>query len=174
MYLKRAKQFFVFSLVTFFSLSYSSCDKSSDDGEDIIEKNKVNKEAGEKFLAENMSKDSVEVTFSGLQYKFIKKGSGVRPSISDSVDVEMEERMIDGTTFYASSETSVLASNLEGVQEGLKHAPEGSELVLYVPYYLAYGASAKSFIANGKTLTLGAYSAIIINCKLNRVVVKEK
>ena len=44
-----------------------------------------NKEAGEKFLAENKKKDSVIVTASGLQYKIIKLGTGPKPVATDKV-----------------------------------------------------------------------------------------
>ncbi|MCZ4238167.1 FKBP-type peptidyl-prolyl cis-trans isomerase N-terminal domain-containing protein, partial [Staphylococcus equorum] len=36
----------------------------------------ANKEAGEKFLAENKTKEGVKTTPSGLQYKVIKEGTG--------------------------------------------------------------------------------------------------
>ena len=38
----------------------------------------VNKEEGEKFLAENASKDSVQVAESGLQYKIVAAGNDVK------------------------------------------------------------------------------------------------
>ncbi len=39
----------------------------------------VNKEEGEKFLASNASKEGVQQTESGLQYKILEKGSELVP-----------------------------------------------------------------------------------------------
>ena len=45
----------------------------------------VNKAEGDKFLTENKAKDGVKVTESGLQYKVITEGTGVKPKATDRV-----------------------------------------------------------------------------------------
>lgn len=151
-------------------LGIVSCSDDDDDSDDVIEINRVNKEKGEKFLAENRENDSVKVTYTGLQYKVKKAGNGVKPILSDSVTLSMVNTLVDGTVFFEKTETSVLASNLEGIKEGLLHMSEGSEFVLYIPYYLAYGTSSRTFSYKGYDVTAGAYSALILDCKLERVV----
>ena len=47
-----------------------------------------NKAAGEKFLAENKTKEGVVTTPSGLQYKIITKGTGEIPADSSKVKVQ--------------------------------------------------------------------------------------
>ena len=44
-------------------------------------------EEGEKFLAENGQKENVVTTESGLQYKIIKNGNGIRPTLDAQVEV---------------------------------------------------------------------------------------
>ena len=45
------------------------------------------KSVGEKFLAENLKKDNVKSTESGLQYIVEKEGTGASPSATDEVTV---------------------------------------------------------------------------------------
>ena len=49
-----------------------------------------NKEAGEKFLAENKTKEGVQTTASGLQYSVLKEGTGEKPTMITAV-YESEE-----------------------------------------------------------------------------------
>src|SRR5690606_34711519 len=46
-----------------------------------------NQAAGEAFLAENATREGVQTTESGLQYKVITEGDGARPSATDLVTV---------------------------------------------------------------------------------------
>ena len=61
-----------------------------------------NKEDGEKFLAENKTKDGVVTTDSGLQYIVLKEGSGVKPTSESRVKVHYHGTLIDGTVFDSS------------------------------------------------------------------------
>ena len=61
-----------------------------------------NKEAGEKFLAENAKKEGVKTLPSGVQYKVIKEGNGAIPTDTSVVKVNYEGRLIDGTVFDSS------------------------------------------------------------------------
>ncbi|MDE6353900.1 MAG: FKBP-type peptidyl-prolyl cis-trans isomerase N-terminal domain-containing protein [Prevotella sp.] len=49
-----------------------------------------NKEAGEKFLAENAKKEGVKTLESGVQYKVIKEGNGAIPADTSMVKVRYE------------------------------------------------------------------------------------
>ena len=46
---------------------------------------KKTKEEGDKFLAENKTKEGVITTESGLQYKVEKEGTGAKPTATDKV-----------------------------------------------------------------------------------------
>lgn len=104
-----------------------------------------NKEAGEKFLAENARKDGVKTTASGLQYKVIKEGTGPKPAATDRVTVNYEGTLIDGTVFDSSYKrgkpvTFPLNQVIKGWTEGLQLMSEGSKYKLFIPSDLAYGA----------------------------------
>ena len=60
------------------------------------------KEEGEKFLAENKTKDGVITTESGLQYKVEKEGTGAKPAKEDNVKVHYTGTLLDGSEFDSS------------------------------------------------------------------------
>lgn len=104
-----------------------------------------NKAAGEKFLAENKSKEGVVTTPSGLQYKVITQGTGALPTDSSTVKVNYTGTLIDGTKFDSSYDRNEPTSFrvdqvIKGWTEGLKLMPVGSKYIFYIPQELAYGA----------------------------------
>lgn len=104
-----------------------------------------NKAAGEKFLADNAKKDSVQTTPSGLQYKILKVGNGPVPSEDATVKVHYRGTTIDGTEFDSSYSRQEPASFrvtgvIPGWTEALKMMPEGSKWMVYIPQELAYGS----------------------------------
>lgn len=102
---------------------------------------KANLEAGEKFLEENKGKEGVKVTESGLQYKVIKEGTGVKPKSGDTISVKYRGTTIDGNVFDEQKEPVEfpLDNMIQGWVEGLALMPEGSTYELYIPSKLAYG-----------------------------------
>ena len=104
-----------------------------------------NKAAGEKFLAENATKEGVKTTESGLQYKVIKEGQGEIPTKESTVKVHYKGTLIDGTEFDSSYKreepTSFRADRvIAGWTEALTMMPVGSKWELYIPQELAYGS----------------------------------
>ena len=104
----------------------------------------ANREAGQKFLAENKTKPGVVTTASGLQYKVITEGTGEKPTASQKVKVDYEGRLIDGKVFDSSYErgqpaTFGVTQVIAGWTEALQLMPVGSKWELYIPYELAYG-----------------------------------
>lgn len=108
-----------------------------------------NKAAGEKFLAENKTKDGVVTTPSGLQYKIIKKGTGAIPADTSKVKVHYKGTLIDGTEFDSSykrkdkdgkAQPATFRANqvIKGWTEALTMMPVGSKWELYIPQQLAY------------------------------------
>ncbi|MEL6973009.1 MAG: FKBP-type peptidyl-prolyl cis-trans isomerase, partial [Bacteroidota bacterium] len=105
---------------------------------------KVNKDAGEAFLAENKLRGEVVTTESGLQYEVITEGQGSKPKATDEVEVHYHGTLIDGTVFDSSvqrGKTTSFPLNrvISGWTEGLQLMSVGSKYKFYIPYNLAYG-----------------------------------
>ncbi len=103
-----------------------------------------NKKQGEAFLTANKTKEGVVALPSGLQYKILKAGEGRKPTDSDTVEVNYQGTLIDGTEFDNSSERGGPAamkvdSVIPGWTEALKLMPVGSKWQLFIPPQLAYG-----------------------------------
>ena len=101
--------------------------------------------AGEAFLASNASAEGVQTTASGLQYKVVTEGTGAKPTAADTVTVNYEGTLVDGTVFdssYARNEPVTFPLNgvIAGWTEGLQLMSVGSTYMLYIPPDLAYGA----------------------------------
>jgi FKBP-type peptidyl-prolyl cis-trans isomerase len=101
-------------------------------------------EKGEKFLAENKTKEGVKTTDSGLQYKITKEGTGKAPKATDTVVVHYEGKLLDGTIFDSSIKRGQpidfpLNRVIPGWTEGLQLMKEGGKATLYIPSKLAYG-----------------------------------
>ena len=108
------------------------------------EQGKAQKEAGEKYLAENAKKEGVVTTKSGLQYKVLQEGKGKQPTAKDTVMCHYEGFLIDGTVFDSSVQrgepaTFPLQQVIAGWTEGLQLMQEGAKYRFFIPYRLAYG-----------------------------------
>ena len=103
-----------------------------------------NKEAGEKFLKENATKEGVKTLANGVQYKVLTEGTGAVPADTSLVKVHYEGRLIDGKVFdssYKRGEPAVFRANqvIKGWTEALCHMPAGSVWEVYIPQDQAYG-----------------------------------
>ena len=130
-----------------------------------------NRDAGEKFLAENKTKEGVVTLPSGLQYKIITAGTGEKPTSADKVTVDYEGRLIDGTVFDSSYKrgkptTFGVTQVIKGWTEALQLMPVGSKWELYIPYQLAYGDRD-----TGKEIK--PYSALVFTVELKDIEVKK-
>ena len=137
---------------------------------DKIQKEQGNaaKEAGEKFLAENKTKEGVVVLPSGLQYKILKAGDGPKPKDSDTVKCHYEGRLINGQVFDSSIRRGEPAEFpvggvIAGWVEALQLMPIGSKWQLYIPSELAYGA-------HGAGQSIGPNETLIFDVELLAIV----
>lgn len=116
-----------------------------------------NKEAGEKFLAENKGKEGVKTTESGLQYKVVKMGDGPKPAATDRVSVHYTGTLVDGKKFDSSIDRGqpakfALNGVIKGWTEGLQLMPVGSKFQFFIPPDLAYGQNAPASIGPSQVL----------------------
>ncbi len=124
-----------------------------------------NREAGEKFLAENKTKEGVQTTASGLQYRVIKEGKGAIPTKDDKVKVLYTGKTIDGIVFDSTDNrngepaTFGVGQVISGWTEALTMMPVGSKWEIFIPQELAYGAS-------GAGSSIKPYSALIFEVEL--------
>lgn len=134
----------------------------------VAEMGKVNKAAGEAFLAENGKRTEVRTTPSGLQYEVIEEGVGPQPSASDRVMVHYTGKLIDGTVFDSSVErgepaTFGVTQVIPGWVEALQMMKEGAKWRLFIPSALAYGP-------NGAGGVIGPDATLIFDVELIKVI----
>jgi len=127
-----------------------------------------NKAKGEKFLAGNAKKEGVTTTASGLQYLVLKSGNGKKPKATDTVKVNYEGKLIDGTVFDSSYKRGKpvsfpLNQVIKGWTEGLQLMPVGSKYRLFLPSELAYGA-------HGAGSRIGPNTTLIFDVELLSIV----
>lgn len=108
-----------------------------------------NLKKGEAFMAENKKKEGVVELPGGLQYKILTKGKGKKPTLDDSITVNYEGKLLDGTVFdssYQRGEPVTLKLNqvIEGWRQALPLMSVGSKWMLFVPPKLAYGDNSPS------------------------------
>ncbi len=100
--------------------------------------------AAKVFLDENGKTDGVVTLPSGLQYKVVTQGTGAMPGPDDVVKVHYTGKTVDGIKFDSSYDRGEpaqfrVSTVIRGWVEGLQLMNEGSKLMLYIPYDLAYG-----------------------------------
>lgn len=105
---------------------------------------KTNLAASEAFLKENANKPGIKTLNSGIQYQVITEGTGTKPTMTDTVTVNYEGKLIDGTVFDSSYQrgepaTFPLKGVIPGWQEALTQMSVGSTWVIFIPPALAYG-----------------------------------
>jgi FKBP-type peptidyl-prolyl cis-trans isomerase len=117
----------------------------------------TNAAEGDKFLLENHSAEGVQMTESGLQYKVIDMGDGLKPSATDKVKVHYRGTLLNGEEFdssYARGEPISFQLNqvIPGWTEGVQMMPLGSKFMFYIPPDLAYGPAGGGPIGPNATL----------------------
>lgn len=114
-------------------------------------------EAGRKFLATNKNKQGVKTTASGIQYEVLKDAQGAKPKGTDTVVVNYQGTLLNGTEFdnsYKRGQPIEFPLNgvIKGWTEGLQLMPVGSKYKFYIPYELGYGLNGNGPIPGGATL----------------------
>merc|ERR1711871_762105 len=100
---------------------------------------------GEQFLQDNKDKEGVITLASGLQYKVLVEGSGLkRPLVDSPCSCHHGGTLIDGTQFDSSfdrGKPSTFAPNqvIKGWTEAMQLMVEGDKWEMYIPSELGYG-----------------------------------
>lgn len=128
---------------------------------------------GEKFLAENSQKEGVVVTKSGLQYQILTKGEGALPLATDTVKVNYQGTLLDGTEFDSSYKHGKpvefqVGRVIAGWTEALQMMPVGSKWKLFIPGNIAYGPRGAR---NSKLI--GPNSTLIFEVELIDIITKK-
>jgi len=127
-----------------------------------------NKKKGEDFLAKNKTRKGVVVLPSGLQYEVLRKGKGKKPSLDDSITVNYEGTLIDGTVFDSSYKrgqpvTLKLNQVIKGWQIAVPKMSVGAKWKLYVPADLAYGDKSPSPVIGPNSTLIFQVELLSIN-----------
>ena len=109
------------------------------------------------FLDDNATKDGINVTESGLQYRVIEEGTGKSPSATSDVTVHYEGKLITGDVFdssYKRGSTSSFPLNqvIAGWTEGLQLMKEGGKYEFFIPHHIGYGERGSRTIPPFATL----------------------
>jgi FKBP-type peptidyl-prolyl cis-trans isomerase len=117
----------------------------------------INATEGDKFLLENRTKEGIQVTESGLQYKVVVMGDGAKPTATDKVTVHYRGTLLNGEEFDSSYSRNQPASFqldqvIPGWTEGVQLMPVGSKFMFYIPPNLAYGPQGGGPIGPNSTL----------------------
>jgi len=103
----------------------------------------AHQKAGTTFLAANRLKPGVTALPSGLQYKVLAEGTGIKPTVSSTVTVHYRGTHLSGEEFDSSIGGDPITFKLDGLikgwQEALPLMPMGSKWQLFIPSELAYG-----------------------------------
>ncbi len=102
-----------------------------------------NKVVGKAYVDSLKAADAtIKTTESGLAYKVVKEGTGVKPTADDIAKVKYVGKLIDGTEFDSSNgevREFPLKRVVAGFREGLQLMTPGSSYILYIPGDLGYG-----------------------------------
>jgi FKBP-type peptidyl-prolyl cis-trans isomerase len=110
----------------------------------MIESGRKNVEKANEFLKTNKEAEGVQTTKSGLQYRVVKAGKGKTPTLTSTVKVHYEGKLLDGTVFDSSikrNEPIEFPVNgvIAGWTEALQRMKVGDKWILFIPPGLAYG-----------------------------------
>ncbi|WP_085536815.1 FKBP-type peptidyl-prolyl cis-trans isomerase [Massilibacteroides vaginae] len=124
----------------------------------------INKKAGEEFLTINKGRAGVVALPSGLQYQILTKGTGAKPTATDSVKCHYHGTLINGEVFDSSVERGEpavfgVSQVIRGWVEALQLMEVGSKWRLFIPSDLAYGEQG----AGG---SIGPNSTLIFDVEL--------
>ena len=111
------------------------------------------KKKSDKFLSENKTKEEVQTTNTGLQYKVVKEGDGESPGQSDQVKALVRIKQQDGSVLMDTFEkdqavTIPVQALMPGFTEGVQLMEEGGRYKFFVPPKLGLGEKGRQMNVN--------------------------
>lgn len=118
------------------------------------------------FFADNIVKPGVIALDSGVQYKFVKKGTGKMPKAKETVTVNYRGTLLDGTEFDSSykrgkADSFKLSDMIPGFSQAMTQVPDGSKVIIYIPTAYAYAEKGQDGVP--------PYAALIFEVELNGI-----
>ena len=102
----------------------------------------VNYKSAMNFFNLNKSKPGVITLKSGLQYRIMKSGSGLKPKQEDVISCRYQGNLINGTVFEQSPAGKTIDVKISSLIPGLKEAitlmPVGSKWEIFIPPELGF------------------------------------
>jgi FKBP-type peptidyl-prolyl cis-trans isomerase FklB len=117
----------------------------------------ANQKASTNYMLKVAKMKGVKKIEDGLYYKALKAGSGTLPTANDTVTVNYEGKLVDGTVFdssYKRGQPAEFQVNqvIPGWTKALEKMPQGSTWMLYIAPDLAYGKLAPPSIGPNQAL----------------------
>jgi FKBP-type peptidyl-prolyl cis-trans isomerase len=132
----------------------------------------ANKTKGEEYIAKHKG-EGYKQTASGLLFKQLKPGNGVKPLITDTVMVHYTGKFINGEVFDSNIgkdafKTSMNSGAIKGFLEALSMMDVGSEAEVIIPYNLAYGSEGNRNPYTGE-MQMEPYQTLIFTLTLDEI-----
>lgn len=108
-----------------------------------------NKQKSDAFLASNKAKAGVKTLPSGVQYRVLENGTGAKPTLASTVELEAAGAFPMGDRTNAQPAVKmpaikVSAIQLAGIREVVQQMPVGSKWEVTLPADKAYGADPRT------------------------------
>ncbi len=116
------------------------------------------------FMRENQSREGVKTLPSGLQYKVLTKGAGLKPKAEDYITFNYRAKTLNGREYDSSFKKGKPATYradgvLPGFTEAIQMMQPGAKWELYIPPEQAYGRQGplahQSVIIEVELLSIG-------------------
>ena len=129
--------------------------------------NERSRQMEEQLFASLKGKSGVGVLPDGVHYIVVEQGSGIRPTVEDTVVINAIGVFPDGTLFedtYKKKQaiTIVTGNLIPGLNETIQLMPEGSVWRIFIPSVLAYGSAGLTNIIPPNTALVFDISLIEI------------
>ena len=131
----------------------------------------ANRSKGAEYIAKQKS-NGYTATPSGLLFKQMKAGNGVKPNITDTVLVHYTGKFIDGKIFDSNDgkeafKTALNAGAIKGFLEALSMMDEGSTAEIVIPWNLAYGSEGQRTYTG--EMAIEPFTALIFTITLDGI-----
>ncbi len=118
------------------------------------EQRAMNKVKSDKFIEEFKNISGVIPMENGIYYKILKEGFGMKPTLKDTVEINFEGKLFDGTVFSNTFKKNnvckeALDRSIPGLKQALTEMPVGSTWEIVIPSNLAYGEEGLKNIIPG-------------------------